>query len=321
MSEMLTVGIDVSKDSLDMADSHTLRVLQFGNDAKGIKRLVKHLHTLAPELIVLEATGGYEMEPALALAEAGFPVAVVNPRQTRDFAKSRNRLAKTDAIDATILALFAQAVKPEVRSLPDADLTQLRAILTRRDQLQGMLQMERNRLPKTTASMQKSIRQTIRHLEKQLTDLDIELNDFIRRSSIWQEKMQLLQTAPGVGPCTSAVLVAFAPELGTLNRKEIAALVGVAPFNCDSGKQRGQRHIWGGRKRVRDALYMATLSAMRYNPHIKQFADNLRAAGKTGKVRIVACMRKLLTILNAMCTTGTPYQPPTATTPTAPTTA
>jgi transposase len=317
MSETLSVGIDVSKDELDVADSQSRRVKQYGNDDKGIARLIEHLEQLAPERIVMEATGGYETTAALAMANAGLPVVVMNPRQIRDYAKGAGRLAKTDAIDATILAQFARERKPPVRPLPDGDLRELRALVARREQLCSMLQMERTRLPKTIGRAQENVRAMIAYLQQQIADLDDELDDFIHRSPIWQEKRELLQSAPGVGPRLACTLIAFMPELGDMNRKQAAALVGVAPFNCDSGKHRGERHIWGGRARVRDTLYMATVSAIRHNPHIEKFAQRLRAKGKEGKVVVVACMRKLLTILNAMCATNTPYEYPTATTATA----
>ena len=317
MSETVCVGIDVSKDKLDVARSQSKKVKQYPNDDKGIARLTKQMQELAPARIVMEATGGYETTVALALANAGLPVVIMNPRQIRDFAKSDNRLAKTDAIDARILAQFAEERMPEVRPLPDGDLRELRALLARREQLAGMLQMERTRLHKATGRVLQNIREMIDHLQQQIDELDDELDDFIRRSPIWQEKLELLQSVPGVGTRLACTLIGFLPELGDMNRKEAAALVGVAPFNCDSGKRRGERHIWGGRARVRDILYMATVSAIRHNPHIKRFSQRLRAKGKEGKVVVVACMRKLLTILNAMCATNTPYQHPTATTATA----
>jgi transposase len=313
MSETVCVGIDVSKDKLDVADSGSRKVKQYANDDAGIARLVKQMQKLAPERIVMEATGGYETTVALALADAGLPVVVMNPRQIRDFAKSGNRLAKTDAIDALILAQFGEERKPPVRPLPDGDLQELRALLVRREQLSGMLQSERTRLPKASGKVQENIREMIAHLQQQIAQLDDDLNDLIHRNPIWQDRFELLQSVPGVGPRLTCTMIAFLPELGEMNRKQAAALVGVAPFNCDSGKHRGERHIWGGRSRVRDTLYMATVSAIRHNPHIESLAQRLRAKGKHGKVVVVACMRKLLTILNAMCATGTAYEYPTAT--------
>jgi transposase len=309
------VGVDVSKDALDVAYRGAPPVTRYPNDAPGIGRLVARLSQQSPELIVLEATGGYERALACALADAALPVVIVNPRQVRDFAKSTGRLAKTDALDAVTLALFAERVQPAVRALPDADLVQLRARLTRGVQLREMLQMERNRLPLTTPAMQQSIRRVIRHLERQLQVLDDELDDLIRRSPLWQEKLELLQTAPGVGPRQACALVAFLPELGHVNRKEVAALVGVAPLNCDSGQFRGRRRVWGGRAPIRRVLYMATLSAMQHNPAIHALAQRLRGNGRPGKVIVVACMRKLLVMLNTMLAKAQPYQRPTPTTP------
>lgn len=310
MSNAVFVGIDVSKATLDVATNQSQAVKQYANNAKGIRQLVRTLRSRAPQLIVAEATGGYELAVACALAEAQLPLAIVNPRQVRDFAKSLGQLAKTDVLDAGILALFAARVQPPVRSLPDAQLLQLRAILTRRGQLQEMLQMERNRLGMTTKAMEKSIQITISHFERQLRQLDDELDGFIHGSPLWHEQVTLLQSTPGVGSRLACTLVAFLPELGHLNRKEVAALVGVAPFNCDSGKSRGHRHIWGGRAQIRSVLYMAAMSAMTYNPTIRAFAKRLRANGKRGKVLVVACMRKLLVVLNAMMAKAQPYHEP-----------
>jgi transposase len=245
---------------------------------------------------------------ACALAGAQLPVVIVNARQVRDFAKSTGRLAKTDAIDAAMLALFAQRVQPHVRTLPDAQLIQLRARLSRREQLQEIVQMERNRLELTTPAMQKSIRASVAFHERQLRELDRELDDFIHGSPLWDEQVKLLESTPGVGPRLACALVAFLPELGQLNRKEVAALVGVAPMNCDSGQQRGYRHIWGGRAQIRRVLYMATMSATIHNPVIRAFYQRLKAQGKPGKVALVACMRKLLVMLNAMVRDGRPWQ-------------
>jgi transposase len=318
MQDALFVGIDVAKARLDVAVitlgdgavTTESKVEQFANDARGIAKLVRQLGKQAPRLIVLEATGGYETQVAGALAGAQLPVAVVNPRQVRDFAKSMGRLAKTDALDARVLALFAQRVQPPVRALPSADLVPLRAILTRRDQTQEHLQMERNRLPMATGAIRKLIRASMDRAARELAELDRQLAEFLHASPLWQAKMELLQSVPGVGPRLASVLVAFVPELGQTTRQEAAALVGVAPFNCDSGQFAGQRHIWGGRARVRRVLYMAALSAMRHNPHIRSFAERLRANGKRGKVLVIACARKLLTILNAIVASNTPYRYP-----------
>jgi len=308
MSQSVFVGIDVSKATLDVATSHSSQVEQFANDTKGIKRLVAALSPKAPELIVLEATGGYELAVAGALADAQLPTVVANPRQVRDFAKSIGRLAKTDAIDARVLVLFAQRVQPQVRTLPDAQLIQLRALLTRREQLQEMLQMEQNRFELATPAVQKSLRTTVSCLERQLRKLDKQTDDFIHGSPLWDEQLELLQSTPGVGPRLACTLVAFLPELGQLNRKQIAALVGVAPLNCDSGQHRGQRHIFGGRAQIRSVLYMAAMSAINHNPVIGAFYQRLKAQHKPGKVIVVACMRKLLVMLNAMMRDGRPWQ-------------
>ena len=317
MSETVCVGIDVSKDKLDVADSKSEKVKQYPNDDKGIARLVEQMQKLSPERIVVEATGGYETTMLVAMAHVELPVVLMNPRQIRDYAKAKGLLAKTDAIDARVLAQFADKEKPELRPLPDGDLRELRALMVRREQLSEILQVERTRLHQAAGRAQDSIEDMIEHLQQKIKELDDELDDFIRRSPIWNEKSELLQSVPGVGSRVACTLIAFMPELGNMNRKQAAALVGVAPFNCDSGKHRGERHIWGGRKRVRDMLYMATISAIRHNPHISKFSQRLRANEKKGKVRVVACMRKLLTILNAMCATNTPYQYPEPTTATA----
>jgi transposase len=315
MSQPLFVGIDVSKARLDVAvfslGAVAVSDLQrtYDNDPQGIRDLARSLAAKGPALVVLEATGGYEFDAACALAEAQLPVAIVNPRLVRDFAKSTGQLAKTDALDAAVLARFACSIQPPVRALPGPELRELRALLDRREQLMGMRQMELNRLPMTTAAMQKSIRKLVRHLDQQLEALQIELDDQIRRTPLWQERVQLLQTARGVGPGLACALTAYLPELGTLSGKQVAALVGVAPFNCDSGQWRGQRRIFGGRAPLRKVLYMAAMSAMQHNDRIREFAQRLRAKGKPGKVLVVACMRKLLVILNAMVATNTPYQP------------
>lgn len=308
MSQSVFVGIDVSKATLDVATSGSSEVQQYANDTKGIKQLVKAMSSQAPELIVLEATGGYELAAVCALADAQLPTVVANPRQVRDFAKSLGRLAKTDAIDARVLVLFAQRVQPQVRTLPDAQLIQLRALITRREQLKEMLQMEQNRSELATPAVQKSLRTTVSCLERQLRKLDDQINDFINRTPLWGEQVQLLQSTPGVGDRLAFTLVAFLPELGQLNRKQIAALVGVAPLNCDSGQHRGHRHIFGGRAQIRSVLYMAAMSATVHNPLIHEFHRRLKDRGKVGKVAIVACMRKLLVMLNAMMRDGRQWQ-------------
>jgi len=307
-AEALFAGIDVSKDKLDVAVTGDRTGWTFDNSPAGIRRLLKHLAARGPALVVMEATGGYEFNAACALAEAALPVAIVNPRQVRDFARSIGRLAKTDAIDAQVLALFAQRVRPAVRPLPGPELRALRERLDRRQQLMDYRQAERNRLAMATSpAMQKSIRRVVRQLERELKAIETDLDDHIRQSPLWQERLELLESVEGVGDVLALTLTADLPELGTLNGKQVSALVGVAPFNCDSGQRRGQRRTWGGRARVRRGLYMAALSAMRYNQRIREFADRLRAKGKPGKVIVVACMHKLLVILNAMVATNTPY--------------
>ena len=294
------VGIDVSKAHLDVSVRPDPVSWQVENNLAGIGKLVQKLSAVRPVLIVLEATGGYEMAAAGALALAELAVAVVNPRQVRDFAKSLGRLAKTDPIDAQVLARFAEAVKPEPRALADAQTQQLQAILGRRRQLIEMLVAEENRLHLVHKDVLVNLKDHIAWLQQSLDDLDKDLRDLLKNSPIWREKDDLLRSAPGVGPVLSTTLLAELPELGTLNRKKIAALVGVAPYNCDSGKMHGKRAIWGGRASIRSVLYMATLSATRCNPVIRTFYARLIQAGKEAKVALVACMRKLLTILNAM---------------------
>lgn len=261
-----------------------------------------------PTLIVLEATGGLELPLTGALAATGLPVVVVNPRQVRDFAKATGRLAKTDALDAAILAQFAEAVRPALRPLPDAATQALSALLTRRRQLLEMRTAEQNRLGSARSPVHKGIRAHITWLDHRLADLDLDLGRTIRESPVWREQDDLLQSTPGVGPVLARTLLADLPELGTLNRKQVAALVGVAPLNRDSGTLRGRRTIWGGRAPVRAALYMSALAATRFNPVIRAFYQRLCATGKAKKVALTACMHKLLLILNAMVKHRIPWQ-------------
>jgi transposase len=260
------------------------------------------------ELIILEATGGYEAVVVAKLAAAALPVVVVNPRQVRDFAKSLGRLAKTDAIDARVLALFGERVRPAVRSLKDEQTRALEGLLARRRQLLEMIVAEQNRLIHAQGDVRKSIEQTITFLKKQLQRLDRDLDDSIHASPVWREKEALYRGVPGVGPQMTATLLACLPELGQLNRRQISALVGVAPFNRDSGTLRGRRTIYGGRATVRGALYMATLVATRHNPVIRAFYQHLLAQHKPKKLALVACMRKLLVILNTMAKTHEPWR-------------
>jgi len=302
------VGIDVAKDRLDVAQRPGTEAWWASNDEQGIADLVERLKALHPALVVLEATGGIELPLVGALAAARLPVVVVNPRQTREFARATGRLAKTDAIDAQVLARFAQAVQPALRPLPDAASQQLSSLLTRRRQVVEMLTAEKNRLRTAAPAVCDHIKEHILWLERSLSELDSELGQAIHSSDIWRAQNNLLQSAPGVGPVLSTTLLAELPELGSLNRKEIAALVGVAPLNRDSGILRGRRTVWGGRSQVRATLYMAALVATRFNPVIRAFYQRLEAAGKPKKVALTACMRKLLTILNAMVRHQIPWQ-------------
>lgn len=302
------VGIDVAKGWLDVAQRPGGEAWRVTNDERGIADLVARLKALRPTLVLLEATGGMEIAAVAALAAAGLDAVVVNPRQVRQFAGATGRLAKTDAIDAQVLAQFGEAVQPEVRPLPDTATQELAALVARRRQLIEMLTAEKNRLRLATKKVRRNIEAHIRWLEGELLDLDDGLGDVIRSSPVWRERDDLLRSVPGVGPVLSSVLLAHLPELGRLNRKEIAALAGVAPLNRDSGQFRGRRTVWGGRSQVRAALYMAALVATRFNPAIRAFYQRLGAAGKPKKVALTACMRKLLTILNAMTRHQTPWQ-------------
>lgn len=294
------VGIDVSKDRLDIARHPTGEREAVPNAEPAITALVARLQTCHPTLIVLEATGGFELAVTAALAAAQQPVVVVNPRQVRDFAKATGQLAKTDALDAAILAQFAEVVRPALRPVPEATTQALAAVLARRRQLVAMRTAESNRLGTALPPVRKGIRAHLAWLDRQLAQLDEDLTRAIRESPVWREKDDLLQSAPGVGPVLARTLLAALPELGTLTRQQIAALVGVAPLNRDSGTWRGRRRVWGGRAQVRAALYMSALVATRFNPVVRAFYQRLCAAGKAKKVALTACMRKLLTILNAM---------------------
>jgi transposase len=294
------VGIDVAKNWLDADGRPQAGRLRVSNDEAGIGGLVEHLLQLQPTLIVLEATGGLEVPVVAALLAVHLPLAVVNPRQVREFARATGRLAKTDAIDAGVLARFGEAVRPEPRALPDENSRELRALIMRRRQLVEMLTAERNRLRTASRAVRRKLEKHISWLQQAIYELDVEVDDRIKGSPAWREREELYRSAPGVGPVLSAVLLSDLPELGQLSRKEIAALVGVAPLNRDSGLFRGKRRVWGGRPHVRSALYMGTLVATRHNPTIRAFYQRLLGAGKPKKVALTACMRKLLTILNAM---------------------
>ncbi len=303
------VGIDIAKDRsvvavLPQGDRFTVT-----HAPAALAELADRLRQADPVRIVLEATGGYHTVVAAALAAAQLPVIVVNPRQVRDFARATGQLAKTDAIDAGILAAFAKAIEPDVRPLPDAEAQALQAVVTRRRQLVEMLTAERLRLPQANPAVAASIQTVIRLLRQQLRDIDHDLDQRIRQSPVWRETQDLLRTVPGVGPATSATLVALLPELGQLSTKAISKLVGVAPLNADSGKWHGARRVWGGRAPVRAVLYMAALVASRRNPVIKLYYQRLLAAGKPKKVALVACMHKLLIILNALLHHQQPWNP------------
>ena len=306
------IGLDVAKAVLDGVVRPTGEVVQFPNDAAGHAALVAWVTPLAPTSLVLEATGGYERAVVVALAAAGLPVVVVNPRQVRDFARSTGQLAKTDRLDAAVLALFAERVQPAQRPLTDEATAELAELITRRQQLLAMLTQEKNRLPQVRTRVRRDVQAHITWLERRVAETDDDLRQAIEASPVWRVKENLLQSVPGIGPVVSRTLLALLPELGQLNRKQIAALVGVAPLARDSGTWRGRRVIWGGRASVRRVLYMAALVASRRNPVLKALYTRLVAAGKAKKVALVACMRKLLTILNAILQSGTPWRATTA---------
>ncbi len=300
-------GIDVSKDTLDVAAYISKKQWQFSNDDSGIYQLVEVLKTQTVALVVVESTGGYETPIAYALQKAGIACAVVNPREPRNFAKATGKLAKTDKIDARNLSHFAAVIQPEPRPLSDEQTQELGAILARRRQVIEMLTAEKNRLHQARKPVQEDIQAHITFLEKELNKMDMGLRGRIEESPIQREKYKLLQSVPGVGPNLAATLLIELPELGKLNRRQIAALVGVAPLNCDSGRMRGKRRPWGGRPQVRSALYMATLVASRFNPIISEYYRRLCGIGKVKKVALVACMRKLLVILNSMLKHHVPW--------------
>lgn len=302
------VGMDVSKVWLDVAVHEQKETERVSNDDVGITGLVRRLKKLKPTLIVLEPTGGFEMLVVAELSQAGLPVAMVNAKRVRDFAKATGQIAKTDKLDARVLAHFAAAIRPKVRSLRSEEEEQLSALLTRRRQILDMLTVEKNRRVTVRAKMRSDLEAHIHWLSNNLKDLDEEIEDFVKGSPLWKEKDALLQSVPGVGPVTSATMLGRLPELGLLNRQEIAALVGVAPVNKDSGRKQGKRRIYGGRGDVRSVLYMAALSAKKHNPFIRTFYERLIQHGKEKKVALTACMRKLLVILNAMLRTHLPWR-------------
>lgn len=303
------VGIDVSKERLDVAIRPDKAFFSEPNSSAGIQAVVQRLQALQPEVVVLEATGGYETEIAYALSQASLPVVIMNPQVIRHFARSAGKLAKTDKIDAQVLAHFGEAMRPIPRPLGDREQRELADLITRRRQLTEMIVMEKNRRHQASARVRPNIEHHLKVMIQLQQELDREIDDFVRRTPLWHEKSDLLRSVPGIGPVVSCQLLAYLPELGHLSRRQIAALAGVAPFNRDSGKRRGKRMIAGGRKHVRIALYQAVLSAHRYNPVIKAFYQHLIGQGKKAKVAFTACMRKLLTILNAMMKYGTRWRP------------
>jgi transposase len=305
--EKVYVGIDVSKDRLDMALHSQEKHYTFTNDETGITEIISYLQQIKPIIVVMEATGGYESLAATALGIADIPVALANPRQVRNFAKATGKLAKTDAIDASVIAHFAAAVNPLAQLLPDELSKKLKDIISRRRQLVEMITAEKNRSYKAGEEVKTNIKAHIDWLQKELDDLNHRLQQMVAASPLWRETDDLLRSVPGVGRVLSLTLLAELPELGKLNRRQIAALVGVAPFNRDSGNMRGKRTIWGGRANVRSILYMSTLVAIRYNVRIRSFYERLCLSGKCKKSALTACMRKLLTILNAILKTRHPW--------------
>jgi transposase len=303
------VGIDVSRDRLDVHVLPSRRSFAVARTGDGLDQLAQALRTLAPRLVVLEATGGFEVMVAAALAGAGLPLAVVNPRQIRDFARATGRLAKTDALDAEIIALFAERIRPEPRPIADGQAQALAELVARRRQLVEMIGMEANRQRQARApKVRRTLEATLKTLNAQLAELDREIDDTVRGSPVWRAADDLLTSVPGVGNITARTLIAELPELGRLDRRRIAALVGVAPINRDSGQRRGHRTIAGGRTAVRNVLYMATLTAIRWNPTLKTHYAQLTQRGRPKKVALIACMRRLLGILNAILRTATPWQ-------------
>ncbi len=309
METQLFVGIDVSSQRLDLDTVPVSQPFSQPNTEDGINALVSRLKALKPQLVLLEATGGYEIAVAYALYEAGLPLVIANPKAVRHFAKACGRLAKTDKLDAQVLALYAQRVQPPVQPLRDQEQLELANLMTRRRQLQAMIVMEQNRRRTCTPRVRANIDLSVDQLRRLLKDLDRDIHDAIRHSPLWHEKAEILQSVTGIGPKVSASLIADMPELGGLPRTKASALAGLAPMNQDSGKHRGKRMIKGGRPAVRQALYLAALVASRHNPVIKEFYQRLRKAGKPAKVALTACMRKLLVILNAMLKNRTYWNP------------
>ena len=309
MSEKQWIGIDVCQKYLDVYVRPSSQSFQLTNDEVGISKLIQALNKIQPELIVLEATGGMEIDAAIKLTTAGLSVAVINPRQARDFAKATGQLAKTDAIDAKVLAHFADAIRPEVRQISDESSRQLEDLVARRRQISDMITAEKNRRRGKTNSVKTSIDEHIEWLKEQLKEIESQIKSAIAANTDWQQKMDLLTSVPGIGEVVAVTLISSLPELGTISHKSISYLVGVAPLNKDSGKFRGKRRIWGGRVKIRCMLYMAALVAVRFNPVIKAFYERLLQKGKLKKVALTACMHKLLILLNAMMNKNQSWQP------------
>lgn len=309
-SPPVSVGIDVAQAHVDLALYPPGPSWQEAQTPAGLATVVTRLQALAPFRVIVEATGGLEAPLVAALAAAALPVVVVNPRQVRDFAKATGQLAKTDRVDAQVLAHFGAVVRPPLRPLPDATQQALHARVARRQQLVEMLTAERNRQHRARGALAARLAAHIAWLEQELADLDRDLQDQLRQSPVWRAQDNLLQSVPGIGPVVSATLLADLPELATLDRRALAALVGVAPFARDSGQQRGRRQVWGGRASVRTALYMATLVAIRHNPVLRAHYRQLLARGKPKKLALVACIRKLLTIVHAILRRGVPWAKP-----------
>ena len=307
------VGVDVSLRSFDVAVRPDGLHWVVPYTTEGVGEFIERMNELCPQLVVMEACGNLERSLAHALERGDIPVAVMNPRQVRDFAKSIGRLAKTDKLDAEVLSRFAESVQPEPRPLPGADEEQLRDVLARRRQLVDMITAEKNRLRRASSTVRTGIESHLGWLNEELKKLDGEIRQRQKSSAVWEERTRLLESVPGVGSVVSTTLIGFLPELGALDRRKISSLVGVAPLNCDSGVRKGRRAVWGGRAQVRSALYMSVLAGIRYNDRIRSFYQRLREEGKPAKVALVACMRKLLTILNAMIRDRTPWQPQSAT--------
>jgi transposase len=307
MSEEVYVGIDISKARLDVATSAG-ETFSVSNDEAGHEQLCERFKAAPPKLIVMEATGGLERDLALQLAAAGWEIRVINPRQVRRFAQAAGVLAKTDRLDAQVLVRFAQALKPEPRAVEDEEIQRFQALIGRRRQLLEMLTMEKNRLRVAHREVRKDVKETIDWLEKRLRSTNGDIGGALRECGVWREKVELLETVPGIARIIATNLIAALPELGRLNRREISALAGVAPFNDDSGRHQGKRRIYGGRAAARTPLYMAALVGSRHNPVLKAFYQRLRAAGKPAKVALTACMRKLLVIVNTMIREGRPWR-------------